>query len=41
LVVELIGLIEDGNIYGLPRVTCADLRHAYKLYREPVAYVHE
>ena len=36
---EVIGLIEDGNISGLPGITRADIRRAYELYGPLPAYV--
>jgi hypothetical protein len=39
LVDELVNLVEDGNIHGMPGITREDIRQAYELYGEPVAYV--
>ena len=36
---ELIHLIEDGNIRGMPSLTCEDVLHAYDLFGMPPAYV--
>ena len=36
---ELIHLVEDGNIVGLPSITREDILHAYDLFGVPTAYV--
>ena len=36
---ELIHLIEDGNITGMPALTCEDALCAYDLFGTPPAYV--
>ena len=36
---ELIYLMEDGNISRIPGITCVDIKRAYELYGEHVAYV--
>jgi hypothetical protein len=35
-----VGLIEPGNVVGLPGITRDDAWRAYKMYGQPVAYVH-
>jgi hypothetical protein len=37
---EAIHLFQDGNIFGLPKLTREDLLRAYEIYGIPVAYVH-
>ena len=34
-----MGLIEHGNIAGLPGITRDDIQRAYEMYGQPVAYV--
>ena len=36
---EFVGLLEHGNVVGIPSVTWDDVRRAYKIYGQPVAYV--
>ena len=41
LVKELVDLVEDGNVSGIPGITRADIRRAFEIYGAPVAYVRE
>jgi hypothetical protein len=34
---ELINIVEDGSILGVPGIMRADIKRAYELYGEPVA----
>ena len=36
---EFVGLLEHGNVVGLPGITRDDVRRAYEIYGQPVAYV--
>ena len=38
-IAELASLVKDGNIQRMPEIMCADIKRAYELYSEPVAYV--
>ena len=39
LVGELINIIEDGNISGIPAILREDVKQAYNIYGTPVEYV--
>ena len=36
---ELVHLVEDGYIVGMPALTCNNVLRAYDLYRTPPAYI--
>ena len=36
---EFVGLLEHGNVVGLPGITRDDVLQAYEIYGQPVAYV--
>ena len=38
---EMINLVEDGNISGIPGITRVDIKRAYEINGEPVAYMCE
>ena len=38
---ELIIWVEDGNISGIPGITRVDIKRAYEINGEPVAYMCE
>ena len=38
-VLELINLVEDENISGIPGITRVDIKRAYEIYGAPVTYV--
>jgi hypothetical protein len=36
---EAMHLVEDGNISGMPALTCEDIRRAYEIYGSPPEFV--
>ena len=41
MISEFINLVEDGNISGIPGITRVDIKRAYEINGEPVAYMCE
>jgi hypothetical protein len=37
-ITELVNLVEDGNILNIPGITRKNIKRAYELYSEPVAF---
>ena len=37
---EYMGFIKHGKVVGLPGITRDDVRRAYEIYGQPMAYVH-